>query len=113
MNTLLFYTFLSMLTLALPLYIYKHPLVVILGGCVVEALCIFLIYGSTYITCTDPSECGADWVASGVPILFMVMNIGMLWPILAGYAKQAEKDKQDINQKLESQRESENEPIKP
>jgi hypothetical protein len=92
MSTLLIYTFLCILTLALPLYIYKHSLPIILGGCLAEALCILLIYGSTFISCTE-SSCATGWAASGIPILFMVMNIGMFWPILAGYAKQAEKDK--------------------
>lgn len=98
MNTLLFLSTLSLLTLALPLFIYKHKLPVIAVGCAAEAFAIALIYSSTFFMCSDKSACGASWANTAIPLLIMAMNIGMIWPILGGYAKQAEKEaKQEKN----------------
>jgi len=92
MNTLIVYSCVTLITLALPLYIYKHKLSIILSSCIAEAVCIGLIYSSTFIFCSDKNACGVSWASTAIPLLIMAMNIGMIWPILAGYSKQAEKD---------------------
>jgi len=92
MSSLILFGLLALVTLALPLAIYKHKLWIIAVGCIAEAVCIGLIYGSTFITCSDKNSCDSDWAATTIPLLIMAMNLGMIWPILAGYAKQAKKD---------------------
>ena len=92
MTELLIYSAIALFFLALPLYLYKHPTWVILGSCVVEFLCIALLYGSTFVLCPDKNNCGTAWAAWAIPIMVGAMNIGAIWPILWGYAKQAEKD---------------------
>lgn len=94
MLKLSFYSLFTLLSLALPLSIYGYSRFVILLACLGEMLCIALIYGSIFVLCHDPQSCGSSWAAIAIPLLFLAMNIGMLWPILAAYAKQAEIDNQ-------------------
>ena len=94
MLKLFLYSCFTLLSLALPLSIYGYSRLVILLACLAEMICIALIYASTFVLCHDPQSCDSPWAASAIPLLFLAMNIGMLWPILAAYARQAEIDKQ-------------------
>ena len=96
MIKLVIYSSLTLLSLALPLRIYKHSYPIVLMACVGEALCIALIYSSTFILCSNENSCGASWAITAIPALMATMNIGIIWPVLAGYAKQAEKDKERL-----------------
>jgi len=88
------YSLFTLLSIALPLAIHGYSRIIISLACIGELLCIILIYSSTFVLCSDPQSCGSSWAGSAIPLLMLAMNIGMLWPILAGYAKQAEKDRQ-------------------
>lgn len=85
------YALLAVFFLGFPLYLYKHPLWIVLTSSATEMLCIFLIYGSTFLMCTDGQHCGGNWTWI-IPTLIAAMNIGIVWPVLAGYAKQAALD---------------------
>jgi len=87
MTTLITYSLFALLSLAIPLAIYKHSKWMILGACLAELLVILLIYGSTFVMCPDKNACANEWASQVIPILFIAMNIGMFWPILAGYSK--------------------------
>lgn len=101
MIELSFYSLIAVFFLGFPLYLYKHPLWLVLLSSVAEMLCIFLIYASTFVMCAEGQSCGGSWTWI-IPALIAVMNIGIVWPILAGYAKQAELDKeQDDKNKAE------------
>jgi len=88
------YSFFTLLSLALPLAIYNYSRFIILLACVGELLVIALIYSSTFVLCHDQQDCASSWAGTVIPLLLLAMNIGMIWPILAAYSKQAEKDKQ-------------------
>jgi len=92
--TIIALSFLALLTLAVPLYYYKHRLPMILGACGAEAVCIAIVYGSTFILCEGKNHCSANLVGTVIPILVMVMNVGMFWPLIAGYARKAKIDEE-------------------
>lgn len=98
MNNLLFYGFIALISVAIPLRIHHHKFIPILAACIGEAFCMGLLYASTFIMCSDQNNCGASWAGSAIPLLFIAMNIGMIWPILAGYARQAKKDEEAKNE---------------
>ncbi len=106
MTTLLIYSFFTLLSLAIPLAIYKHSKWMILGACIAEILVILLIYSSTFVLCQEGEACGNEWAAKIIPILIATMNIGMLWPILAGYAKQDALNKEKDSRTEQEENES-------
>jgi len=106
MSTLVLYSLFALFFLALPLLIYKYPAWIIAASCLAEALCIGLLYGSTFVLCPDPDNCGSAWGAWAIPTMIGIMNIGAIWPILSGYARQAEKNKDKDRPKTETENES-------
>ncbi len=102
MITPIFYALLATLTLSLALHHYKHSGWIILSGSLAEFVSMLLIYASTFITCSNSESCGGNW-GSIIPALFATMNIGIIWPILAAYARQAEKDAQRLKEQAEQQ----------
>lgn len=102
MIILLSYSFFTLISLAIPLMLYKHSRWTVLGACLGELVVILFIYSSTFVLCTDKEACGSAWAARAIPTLIAAMNIGMLWPILAAYAKQ-DKLKKEQAQKTQEQ----------
>lgn len=98
MSTVAIYALIPIITIAIPLASYRYSTLIIFGAAIGEAATLLLLYGSTFMTCSaDAAVCGSTTAIPAVSYSLAAMNLGMIWPIIAGYAKREKLEKEKLN----------------